>query len=147
VTAYAAYCLRRILRTICTTRRSFGYAHIRTFICRRKILQFPVRLIRGRYPADSKRPSKLLGAWARRAAWRIVLENVALGHGNRVVQRKSPPLVGFTSLPVASLLLPATAAASPPQCQWKRRPRHHRWGNCHLHRLVGCLGSRPKLFQ
>jgi hypothetical protein len=42
------------------------------------------------------------------------LEHVALGHGNRVVQRKSPPLVGFTSLPVASLLLPATAAASPP---------------------------------
>ena len=31
-----------------------------------------------------------------------------------VVQRKSPPLVGFTSLPAASLLSPATAAASPP---------------------------------
>ena len=42
------------------------------------------------------------------------MEHVALGHGYRVVQRKSPPLVGFTSLPVASLLLPATAAASPP---------------------------------
>ena len=44
-------------------------------------------------PADLKRPSKLLGAWARRAARRKVLEHVALGHGNRVVQRKSPPLV------------------------------------------------------
>ena len=65
-------------------------------------------------PADSKRPSKLSGAWARRAAWRKVLEHVALGHGNRVVQRKSSPLVGFTSFPVALLLLPATAAASPP---------------------------------
>ena len=63
-------------------------------------------------PANSKRPSKLSGAWARRAARRKVLEHVALGHGNRVVQRKSPPLVGFTSLPVASLLSPATAAAS-----------------------------------
>jgi hypothetical protein len=31
-----------------------------------------------------------------------------------VVQHKSPPLVGFKSLLVASLLLPATAAASPP---------------------------------
>ena len=29
------------------------------------------------------------------------------------------------------------------RCQWKRRPRHHRWGNCHLHRLVGCLGFSP----
>ena len=65
-------------------------------------------------PADSKRPSKLSGAWARRAEWRKVLEHVALGHGNRVVQRKSSPLVGFTSFPVALLLLPATAAASPP---------------------------------
>ena len=63
-------------------------------------------------PADLKHPSKLSGAWARRAVWRKVLEHVALGHGNRVVQHKSPPLVGFTSLPVASLLLPATAAAS-----------------------------------
>ena len=57
-------------------------------------------------PANSKRPSKLSGAWARRAARRKVLEHV--------VQRKSPPLVGFTSLPAASLLSPATAAASPP---------------------------------
>ena len=40
--------------------------------------------------------------------------HVSLGHGNRVAQRKSPPHVGFTSLPVASLLSPATAAASPP---------------------------------
>ncbi len=63
-------------------------------------------------PANSKRPSKLSGAWARRAARRKVLEHVALGH--RVVQRKSPPLVGFTLLPVASLLSPATAAASSP---------------------------------
>ena len=63
-------------------------------------------------PADSKHPSKLLGAMAHQAAQRKVLEHVALGHGNRVVPRKSPPLVGFTSLPVASLLLPATAAAS-----------------------------------
>ena len=63
-------------------------------------------------PANSKRPSKLSGAWARRAARRKVLEHVALGH--RVVQRKSPPLVGFTSLPVASLLSSATAAASTP---------------------------------
>ena len=63
-------------------------------------------------PANSKRPSKLSGACARRAARRKVLEHVALGH--RVVQRKSPPLVGLTSLPVASLLSPATAAASTP---------------------------------
>ena len=42
------------------------------------------------------------------------MEHVALGHGNRVVvQRKSPPLVGFTSLPVASLLSPVTAASPP----------------------------------
>ena len=65
-------------------------------------------------PADSKRPSKLLGASACRAARRKVLEHVALGHGSRVVQRKSPPLVGFTLLPVASLLLTATTAASSP---------------------------------
>jgi hypothetical protein len=65
-------------------------------------------------PANLNRPSKLSGAWARRAAGRKVLEHVALGHGNRVVQRKSPPLVGFTSLPAALLLSPATAAASPP---------------------------------
>ncbi len=64
-------------------------------------------------PADSKHPSKLLGAWACRAVRRKVLKHVALGHGNRV-QRKSPPLVGFTSLPVASLILPATAAAASP---------------------------------
>ena len=63
-------------------------------------------------PVNSKRPSKLSGAWASRAARRKVLEHVALGH--RVVQRKSPPLVGLTSLPVASLLLPATEAASTP---------------------------------
>jgi hypothetical protein len=63
-------------------------------------------------PADSKHPSKLLGAWARQAAWRKVLEHVALGHGNCVVQ--SPPLVSFTLLPVASLFSPATAAPSPP---------------------------------
>ncbi len=42
------------------------------------------------------------------------MEHVALGHGNRVVvQRISPPLVGFTSLPVASLLLPMTATSPP----------------------------------
>ena len=63
-------------------------------------------------PANLKCPSKLLGAWARRAARRKVLEHVALGH--RVVQRKSPPLVGFTSLPVVLLFSPATAAASTP---------------------------------
>jgi hypothetical protein len=61
-------------------------------------------------PANSKRPSKLSGACACRAVWRKVLEHVALGH--RVVQHKSPPLVGLTLLPVASLLSPATAAAS-----------------------------------
>jgi hypothetical protein len=64
-------------------------------------------------PADSKRLSKLSGAQACQVARRKVLEHVALGHGNRLVQHKSPPLVGFTSLLVASLLLPATAAASP----------------------------------
>ena len=42
------------------------------------------------------------------------MEHVALGHGNCVVQRKYPPLVSFTLLPVASLLSPATAAPSPP---------------------------------
>jgi hypothetical protein len=65
-------------------------------------------------PADSRRPSKLLGAMACRSARRKVLEHFALGHGNRVVQCKSPPLVGFNSLPVASLISPATAATSPP---------------------------------
>jgi hypothetical protein len=65
-------------------------------------------------PADSKRLSRLSGAWARQAARRKVLEHVALGHGNRVVWRKSPPLVNFASLPVASLILPATAAATSP---------------------------------
>ena len=65
-------------------------------------------------PANSKCSSKLSGAWACRAAHRKVLEHVALGHGNRVVQRKCPPLVGFTLLPVASLLSLATAAASSP---------------------------------
>ena len=64
-------------------------------------------------PADSKCPSKLSDAMARRAARRKVLEHVALGHGNRVVPHKSPPLIGFKSLPVASLLLPATLATSP----------------------------------
>jgi hypothetical protein len=63
--------------------------------------------------ANSKRPSKLLGALACRAARRKVLEHVALGHGSRVVQHKSPPLVGFTLLPVASLLLTASTASSP----------------------------------
>ena len=58
----------------------------------------------GELPANSKRPSKLLGAWARRAVRSKVLEHV--------VQRKSPPLVGFNSLPVASLLSPAAAATS-----------------------------------
>ena len=65
-------------------------------------------------PANSKRPSKLSGALARRAARRKVLEHVALGHGSRVVQRKSPPLLAFTSLPVASLPSTATTAASSP---------------------------------
>jgi len=65
-------------------------------------------------PADSKRLSKLSGARARQVARRKVLEHVALGHGNRVVvQCKSPPLVGITSLPVASLLSPVTAASPP----------------------------------
>jgi len=64
-------------------------------------------------PANLKRPSKLSGAWACRAARRKVLEHAALGH-HVPVQCKSPPLVGFTSLPVASLLSPATAAASTP---------------------------------
>jgi len=67
-------------------------------------------------PADSKRLSisKLPGARARQVARRKVMEHVALGHENCVVvQRKSPPLVGFTSLPVASLLLPVTAASPP----------------------------------
>jgi len=44
-------------------------------------------------PANSKHPSKLSVALARRAARRKVLEHVSLGHGSRVVQRKSPPLV------------------------------------------------------
>jgi hypothetical protein len=65
-------------------------------------------------PANWKRPSKLSGALARRAARRKVLEHVALGHGSHVVQRKSPPLVGFTSLPVASLLSTASTAACSP---------------------------------
>jgi hypothetical protein len=65
-------------------------------------------------PADLKHPSKLLGTMACRAAQRKVLEHVALGHGNRVVQRKSPPLFGFNLLPVASLLSSAAAAASSP---------------------------------
>ena len=62
-------------------------------------------------PADSKRHSKLSGARARQVARRKVLEHVARGHGNCVVvQRKSPPLVGFT---VASLLSPVSAASPP----------------------------------
>ena len=65
-------------------------------------------------PADLKSPSNLVGAMARRAARRKMLEHVALGHGNHVVRCKSPPLTGFSSLPVASLLLPATVATSPP---------------------------------
>ena len=65
-------------------------------------------------PADSKRLSKLSGARARQDARRKVLEHVALGHGNHVVvQRKSPPLVGITLLPVVSLLSPVTAASLP----------------------------------
>jgi hypothetical protein len=65
-------------------------------------------------PADSKRLSRFSSAWACQAARRKVLEHVALGHGNRVVRRKSPPLVNFASLPVASLILPTTAAAASP---------------------------------
>ncbi len=65
-------------------------------------------------PANLKRPSKLSGALACQAARRKVLEHVALGHGSRVVQRKSPPLVGFSLLPVASFLSTATTAASSP---------------------------------
>jgi len=64
-------------------------------------------------PADLKRLSKLLGARARQVARRKVLEHVSLGHGNRVFQHKFPPLVGFTSLPVASLLSLVTAASPP----------------------------------
>ena len=95
-------------------------------------------------PADLKRLSKLSGAWARQVAWRKVLEHVALGHGNRVVQRKSPPLVGFTSLPVASLLLPVTAASPPMSIG--APPPSPLLGNCHLHQwLVGRLGSRARL--
>ena len=65
-------------------------------------------------PVNSKRPSKLSGALARQAARRRVLEHVALGHGSRVVQRKSSPLVGLTLLPVASLLSTASTSASSP---------------------------------
>ncbi len=65
-------------------------------------------------PADVKHPSKLSGAMACRSARRKVLEHVALGHGNRMVLRKSPPLVGFNSLPVALLISPAAVATSPP---------------------------------
>jgi len=65
-------------------------------------------------PVNSKHPSKISGALACRAAQRKVLEHVALGHGSRVVQCKSPPLVGFTSLSVASLLSTASTAASSP---------------------------------
>ena len=64
-------------------------------------------------PADLKRLSKLLGARARQVARRKVLEHVSLGHGNRVFQHKFPPLVGFNSLPVASLLSLVTAASPP----------------------------------
>ena len=49
-----------------------------------------------------------------RAARRKVLKHVALGHGNRAVHRKSPPLFGFNSLPVTPLLSSAAVAASPP---------------------------------
>ena len=65
-------------------------------------------------PVNSKRSSKLSGALACRAARRRVLEHVALGHGSCVVQRKSPPLVGLTLLPVASLLSTASTSASSP---------------------------------
>ncbi len=68
-------------------------------------------------PVNLKRPSKLSGALARRAAWRRVLEHVALGHGSRVVQRKSPPLVDLTLLPVASLLSTASTSASSPMAK------------------------------
>ena len=71
-------------------------------------------------PANLKRLSKLSGAWARGAARRKVLEHVGLGH--RVFQRKSPPLAGFTSLLAASLLSPATAAASPPMSMENTSP-------------------------
>ena len=91
-------------------------------------------------PADSKRPSKLSGASARRAARRKVLEHVALGHGSRVVERKSPPLGGFTSLPVASLLSTATTATSSPMSKeevtspsppfWKSTPPARRVALC-----------------
>jgi hypothetical protein len=63
-------------------------------------------------PSNLKRRSKLSGALACRAARRKVLQHVALGHGSRVVQRKSPPLVGFTSLPVAFLLSTASTTSS-----------------------------------
>jgi hypothetical protein len=65
-------------------------------------------------PANLKRPSKLSGALACRAVRRKGLDHVALGHGSHVVQRKSPPLVGFTSLLVASLLLTVTTSTSSP---------------------------------
>ena len=99
-------------------------------------------------PVNSKRPSKLSGALARQAARRRVLEHVALGHGSRVVQvvqRKSPPLVGLTLLPVASLLSTASTSASSPMARMKLRLPHHHLGN-QLHRLVGRLVLGRKLF-
>jgi hypothetical protein len=95
-------------------------------------------------PASLKRPSKLWGACARRAARRKVLEHVALGH--RVVQCKSPPLVGFTSLLVASLLSPATAAASSPMSMEVTSPSPP-FGKLSTPPARGRLVLRHKLFQ
>ena len=64
-------------------------------------------------PADLKPLTKVLGASARQAARRKVLEHVALSHGKVAVPCKLPPLVAFPSSPVATLLSsPATAASA-----------------------------------
>ena len=73
-------------------------------------------------PADTKHLTRLAGAWARQAVRKKVLEHVALGHGTRVVQHKSSPIAGFSSLPVASLILPATAAGISPPMPDKQMP-------------------------
>ena len=73
-------------------------------------------------PKDSKCLSRLVGARACQAACRKVLEHVALGHGTCVVQRKSPPLVEFSSLTVVSLISPASAAADSPPMSDKKMP-------------------------
>ena len=73
-------------------------------------------------PADTKHLTRLAGAWARQAVRKKVLEHVALGHGTRVVQHKSSPIAGFSSLPVASLILPATAAGISPPMSDKKMP-------------------------